>query len=145
MDEATIKFARAARSADVAVFYYSGHAVQFAGTNYLIPINVKLADEADLRRMTKVDDTVADLQSAKSLRILVLDACRNNPMVEQMQRAIGRQRAVPIQRGLARIDSPQGMIIAYSTQAGSTADDGRGRNSPYTAAFLKHIEEPEES
>jgi hypothetical protein len=144
MDEMTIKFARAARAADVAIFYYSGHALQFAGANYLIPIDVKLADEADLRRMTKVDDIVADLQAAKSLRILVLDACRNNPMVEQMQRAIGRQRAVPIQRGLARIDSPQGMIIAYSTQAGSTADDGSGRNSPYTAAFLRHIEEPEE-
>jgi hypothetical protein len=145
MDEATIKFARAARNADVAIFYYSGHAVQFAGANYLIPIDVKLTDEADLRLMTKVDDIVADLQSAKSLRILVLDACRNNPMVEQMQqRAIGRQRAVSIQRGLARIDSPEGMIIAYSTQAGSTADDGRGRNSPYTAAFLRHVEEPEE-
>jgi Caspase domain len=142
MDEATI--ARAARTADVAVFYYSGHAVQFAGANYLIPIDQKLTDEADLRRMTKVDDIVADLQPAKSLRILVLDACRNNPMVEQMQRAIGRQRAVPIQRGLAKIDSPQGMIVAYSTQAGSTADDGSGRNSPYTAAFLRHIEEPEE-
>ena len=144
MDAATIEFARAARAADVAIFYYSGHAVQFAGANYLIPIDVKLEDEADLRRMIKVDDIVADLQSAKSLHILVLDACRNNPMMEQMQRAIGRQRAVPIQRGLARIDSPQGMIIAYSTQAGSTADDGPGRNSPYTAAFLRHIEEPEE-
>jgi Caspase domain len=144
MDAATIEFARTARNADIAIFYYSGHAVQFAGANYLIPIDVKLEDEADLRRMIKVDDIVADLQSAKSLRILVLDACRNNPMMEQMQRAIGRQRAVPIQRGLARIDSPQGMIIAYSTQAGSTADDGPGRNSPYTAAFLRHIEEPEE-
>lgn len=144
MDEAAINFARAARNADVAIFYYSGHAMQFAGTNYLIPIDVKLTDEADLRRMTKVDDIVADLQSAKSLRILVLDACRNNPMAEQMQRAVGRQRASSLQRGLARIDSPEGMIVAYATQAGSTADDGRGRNSPYTAAFLKHIEEPEE-
>jgi hypothetical protein len=144
MDEMTIKFARAARSADVAIFYYSGHAVQFGGTNYLIPIDVRLADEADLRRMTRVDDVVADLQSAKLLRILVLDACRNNPMVEQMQRAIGRQRAVRIERGLARIESSQGMIIAYSTQAGSTAEDGPGRNSPYTAAFLRRIEEPAE-
>jgi hypothetical protein len=144
MDEATIKFVRAARTADVAVFNYSGHALQFAGTNYLIPVDVKLTDDADLRRMTRVDDIVADLQSAKSLRILVLDACRNNPMVEQMQRAVARQRALPIQRGLARIDSPQGMIVAYSTQAGSTAEDGSGRNSPYTAAFLRHIEEPEE-
>jgi hypothetical protein len=144
MDEAAIKFARAARNADVAIFYYSGHALQFAGTNYLVPIDVKLTDEADLRLMTKVDDIVADLQSAKSLRILVLDACRNNPMMEQMQRAAGRQKALSLQRGLAKIDSPEGMIIAYATQAGRTADDGRGRNSPYTEAFLKRIEEPEE-
>jgi Caspase domain len=144
MDETAIKFARAARNADVALFYYSGHAIQFAGTNYLVPIDVKLTDEADLRLMTKVDDIVADLQSAKSLRILVLDACRNNPMVEQMQRAAGRQRALSVQRGLARIDGPEGMIVAYATQAGGTAEDGRGRNSPYTEAFLKHIEEPEE-
>jgi hypothetical protein len=144
MDEATIKFARAARKADVAMFYYSGHALQFAGINYLIPIDAKLADDADLRLMTKVDDIVADLESAKSLRILVLDACRDNPLVEQMQRAVGRRRALSLQRGLAKIDSPEGMIIAYSTQAGSTADDGAGRNSPYTEAFLRHIEEQEE-
>lgn len=56
MEEAAIKFARAARNADVAVFYYSGHALQYAGVNYLIPIDAELADEADLRRATRVDD-----------------------------------------------------------------------------------------
>lgn len=140
MDERTILFARMARDADVALFYYSGHALQFAGVNYLMPLDAKLADEADLRRMIRVDDIVADLQQAKNLRILVLDACRDNPLADEMKRSIGLTRAASMQHGLAKIDSPQGMIVAYATQAGRTAEDGTGRNSPYTAAFLKHIE-----
>jgi uncharacterized caspase-like protein len=144
MEEATIKFARAARTADLAVFYYSGHALQFAGVNYLAPVDATLADDTDLRRMTRVDEIVADLQQAKTLRILVLDSCRDNPLAEELKRAIGPTRALSIQRGLAKIDSPEGMIISYATQAGRTAADGDDRNSPYTAAFLKHIEEKQE-
>ena len=128
----------------MALFYYSGHAMQFGGVNYLMPVDAKLSDEADLRRMARVDDILADLQQAKNLRILVLDSCRDNPFAEQLKRSIGLTRAASLQRGLARIDTPQGMIVAFSTQAQQTAEDGAGRNSPYTAAFLKHIEEPGE-
>jgi uncharacterized caspase-like protein len=144
MDAATIQFARVARTADVAMFYYSGHALQFGGVNYLVPVDAKLADEADLRRMIRVDEIVSDLQQAKNLRILVLDACRDNPLAEEMKRSIGTTRALSLQRGLAKIDSPQGMIVAYATQSGRTAEDGDGRNSPYTAAFVKNIEAQEE-
>jgi uncharacterized caspase-like protein len=144
MDDATIRFARAVRDADVALLYYSGHAMQFAGINYLIPIDAKLTDEADLRRMTRVDEVVADLQQARSVRILVLDSCRDNPLAEELKRSIGLSRAASMQRGLARIDTPQGMIVAFATQAGRTASDGSGRNSPYTGAFLAHIETPDE-
>ncbi|HEY6256822.1 MAG TPA: caspase family protein, partial [Xanthobacteraceae bacterium] len=144
MQDTVIRFARAARSADIALFYYSGHAMQYAGINYLMPIDANLADEADLRRMVRVDDILADLQQAKSLRILVLDSCRDNPLAEELKRSIGRTRGVSIARGLARIESQEGMIVAYATQAGRTAEDGNGRNSPYTAAFLKRIPEKEE-
>jgi formylglycine-generating enzyme required for sulfatase activity len=144
MQDTAIEFARAAREADVALFYYSCHAMQFAGINYLMPVDAKLSDEADLRRMARVDDILADLQQAKNLRILVLDACRDNPFADQLKRSIGLTRAASLQRGLARIDTPEGMIVAFSTQAQRTAEDGTGRNSPYTTAFLKHIEEPEE-
>jgi uncharacterized caspase-like protein len=139
MQEVAIRFARTAREAEVAVFYYSGHAIQYAGANYLLPVDAQLTDGADLRRLARVDDIVADLQQAKNLRILVLDSCRDNPLAEDLKR-----RSASVQRGLARLDSPQGMIVAYATQAGRTADDGAGRNSPYTAAFLKQIETPEE-
>jgi hypothetical protein len=144
MDEATIRFARAARAADVAIFYYSGHALQFAGVNYLAPIDAKLTDEADLRRMVRVDDVAQDLQQAKNLRILVLDSCRDNPLAEQLKRSIGATRAMSLQRGLAKIDSPEGMIVAYATQAGRTAEDGDSHNSPYTTAFLRNIEAKDE-
>ena len=144
MDDHAVRFARAAREADVALFYYSGHAMQFAGVNYLMPIDARLADEADLRRLAKIDEIVADLQQARNLRILVLDSCRDNPLAEELKRSIGRTRAAAISNGLAKIDSPQGMIVAYSTQAGRTAEDGTGRNSPYTAAFLRHVEAQEE-
>ncbi|WP_083909709.1 caspase family protein [Rhodopseudomonas sp. B29] len=144
MEDAAIRFAKAARSADVALFYYSGHAMQFNGVNYLAPVDATLTDESDLRRLTRVDEIVADLQQAKTLRILVLDSCRDNPLAEQLRRSIGKTRAIPVGHGLAKVDAPQGMIMAYATQAGHTAEDGDGDNSPYTAAFLKHIEEPEE-
>jgi hypothetical protein len=144
MDETAIQFAKAARVADVAVFYYSGHAIQFAGVNYLAPIDAKLTDEADLRRMVRLDDIVRDVQQARNLRILVLDSCRDNPLADELKRSVGTTRALPLQQGLAKIDTPLGMIVAYATQAGRTADDGDGRNSPYTAAFLKYIEQSEE-
>lgn len=144
MDEATIKFAKAARTADVAMFYYSGHALQFAGVNYLAPVDAKLTDEADLRRMVRVDEIVSDLQQARNLRILVLDSCRNNPLADELRRSIGTTRALSLQRGLAKMDTPLGMVVSYSTQAGTEADDGNGRNSPYTAAFLKEIEKQDE-
>jgi WD40 repeat protein len=144
MVDAEIRFARAARGADVALFYYSGHAMQFNGINYLAPVDAVLKDESDLRRMTRVDDIVSDLQQAKNLHILVLDSCRDNPLAEELRRSIGATRAMSLQRGLAKIETPLGTIVSFATQSGQTAEDGQGRNSPYTTAFLKHIDEQQE-
>jgi uncharacterized caspase-like protein len=144
MQDAAIAFARAARTADVALFYYSGHALQFGGVNYLAPVNATLVDEADLHRMIRVADILEDLQQAKNLRILVLDSCRNNPFAETLRRAIGSTRAASIGRGLAPIEAPSGTIVAYSTQSGQVAEDGGGRNSPFSSAFIRRVEEKEE-
>ncbi|WP_291617582.1 caspase family protein [Bradyrhizobium sp.] len=144
MQELAIRFARAAGRADVAMFYYSGHAMQHNGVNYLMPVDARLDDEADLKRFTRVDDILNDLQQAKNLRILVLDSCRDNPLAEGLKRAAGPTRGASIGRGLNKMEAPLGTIISFSTQAGRTADDGRGRNSPYTSAFLRHIGEPQE-
>ncbi|HEX9208971.1 MAG TPA: caspase family protein [Bradyrhizobium sp.] len=139
MQDAVLRFAREARGADVALFYYSGHALQFAGVNYLVPVDAVVRDEVDLRRLVRADEILADLQQAKNLRILVLDACRDNPFADELRRNVGQGRGVTIGRGLAKMESPEGTIISYATQAGRTADDGDGRNSPYTSAFLQHI------
>ncbi|MGY3107040.1 hypothetical protein ACVWWR_003195 [Bradyrhizobium sp. LM3.2] len=139
MQETVLRFAREARGADVALFYYSGHALQFAGVNYLVPVDAVVRDEVDLRRLVRADEILADLQQAKNLRILVLDACRDNPFADELRRNVGQGRGVTVSRGLAKMESPEGTIISYATQAGRTADDGSGRNSPYTSAFLEHI------
>ena len=142
MQELAIQFARAASDADVALFYYSGHAMQFNGVNYLMPIDAKLDDEADLKRFMRVDDVLSDLQQAKNLRILILDSCRDNPFAEGLKRTGTRSGYAG--RGLSKMEAPLGTIISFSTQAGKTAEDGDGRNSPYTASFVKRIEEPKE-
>lgn len=118
MQDAAIRFAREARTADVALFYYSGHALQFGGVNYLIPVDAILRDEVDLRRMARADEILADLQQAKNLRILVLDACRDNPFADSLKRSLGLSRSVSVGRGLAKMESPDGTIISYATQAG---------------------------
>jgi uncharacterized caspase-like protein len=142
MQDLTIRFARAASRADVALFYYSGHAMQYNGVNYLMPVDAVLTDEADLKRFVRVDDIVNDLQQAKNLRILVLDSCRDNPLAETLKRSA--TRAASVGRGLSKVEAPRGTIVSFSTQSGQVAADGTGRNSPYTTAFLKHIEEPQE-
>lgn len=142
MQDLTIRFARAASRADVAMFYYSGHAMQYNGVNYLMPVDAVLTDEADLKRFLRVDDIVNDLQQAKNLRILVLDSCRDNPLADMLKRSA--TRAASIGRGLSKVEAPRGTIVSFSTQSGQVAADGSGRNSPYTTAFLKHIEEPQE-
>src|SRR5665213_2141238 len=115
MQDAAIRFARAARTADVAVFYYSGHAMQYAGVNYLVPIDAELHDEADLRRMARVDDILGDLQQAKNLRILVLDSCRDNPLADELKRSIGRTRSASVGRGLAKMESPNNRVVSPPT------------------------------
>jgi uncharacterized caspase-like protein len=141
MDDAFRRFARLARDADAALFFYAGHGLQYAGTNYLMPVDAKLQDEADLPyEMAKVDDIIADLSRAKNIRIVILDACRDNPMAERLRVSLPASRSAAVSRGLARIERTQGLITAFATQPGQVAADGFGkRNSPFTTAILKHI------
>src|SRR5215469_10033415 len=127
MQDLSIRFSRAARTADVALFYYSGHAMQFNGVNYLMPVDAELKDEADLKRFTRVDDVLNDLQQAKNLRILVLDSCRDNPLAESLKRSIGQSRGATIRQGLIKMEAPLGSIVSFLHEAGQTANDGVGR------------------
>jgi hypothetical protein len=143
-DQALAKFARDVRNADAAMFYYAGHGMQFQGKNFMMPVDAALEDEVSLRyEMTAVDDVKAALQESSGVKILVLDACRDNPLAEKMARSIraGTRDAAKVQ-GFARSDRANGMVIVYATQADDVARDGGGRNSPFSQAFLKELKEP---
>ena len=142
-DLAMTQFARVATYADTALFYYAGHALQHQGQNYLMPTDAQLEDEISLRyEMVSLDDVRAGLERAGGVKIMILDACRNNPVLDRLKRRMtGMTRNVDSVRGLARISGAQGEVVAYATAADQVAADGSGRNSPFTAALLKRLAE----
>ncbi|WP_066472344.1 caspase domain-containing protein [Bosea sp. WAO] len=142
MGEALGRFARAANGADAALVFYAGHGLQFRGENFLLPVDAAPSDEFAIPyETTRVADVVDALQNAKGIRILILDACRNNPLADRIASS-GRSRDSSIGRGLARMAQSSGMVVAYATQANDVAADGTGRNSPFSAAMLEHLSEP---
>jgi hypothetical protein len=119
----------------VALVYYGGHGLQVDGDNFLVPVDANIKQEADVPLQTL---RLADLMNAlaavpSKARIVMLDACRNNPF-SALNKTGGH--------GLAMVDAPNGSIISYATAPGSEAEDGEGRNSPYTSAFLAVAREP---
>jgi uncharacterized caspase-like protein len=148
MNSALDRFSRTASGAHIALVYYSGHGMQFAGTNYLVPIDARLdsADDVSRFRLTPLDDVLEALKLARGAQVLVLDACRNNPVEREMKRRIaaesGANRDAMLTRGLKPAAAGNGLLIAYATQANDVANDGIGRNSPFTSAFLKHVGTP---
>lgn len=137
MDKELTSFGNKAKDYDVAMFYYAGHGIQSKGTNYLIPTNIENLAEDNIKYkcvdMERVLDTMED--SKCKLKIVVLDACRNDPLSRRWHRSAGT-------RGLSIMNAPTGTIISYSTAPGSTALDGSGRNSPFTEAFLNTLDMP---
>ena len=113
----------------VAMVYYAGHGVQLAGENYLVPVDAKISSEPDLiDGSVRLVDVMATLEAIPSrMRIVILDACRNNPFPSLNDAG----------RGLAIVDAPNGSIVGYSTAPGTEALDGAGNHSPYTDAFLR--------
>ncbi len=149
MNNALDRFSRLVVDADIAFVYYSGHGMQFAGKNYLLPVDARLtsADDVNKFRLTPLDDVLEVLQAARGARVVVLDACRNNPVEEDLKRRLaslpGANRDAFLVRGLGRVSAGNGLIVAYSTQANDVAADGIARNSPFTSAFLHHVGAPD--
>src|ERR1700681_1965308 len=134
-------FADRARDADIAVVYYAGHGMEVDGTNYLIPVDAKLERDTDVYdEAFSLDRILLAVEPAKQLRLVILDACRDNPFAKIMKKTVA-SRAVG--QGLAKVEptSPN-MLIAYSAKAGSTALDGDAKNSPFTMALAKHLTTP---
>src|SRR6476659_2750450 len=134
-------FADRARDADIAVVYYAGHGIEVDGANYLIPVDAKLKRDTDVYdEAFSLDSVLRAIEPAKRLRLVILDACRDNPFSKNMKRTVASRA---IGQGLAKVEpnSPN-MLIAYSAKAGSTAADGDGKNSPFTVALSKHLTTP---
>jgi uncharacterized caspase-like protein len=134
-------FADRARDADIAVVYYAGHGMEVDGTNYLIPVDAKLERDTDIYdEAFSLDRILVAVEPAKQLRLVILDACRDNPFARNMKHSLASRS---IGRGLAKIEpaSPN-TLIAYSAKAGSTAQDGDGKNSPFTTALAQHLTKP---
>src|SRR5262245_33335908 len=117
------------------LFFYAGHGVQIQGANYLVPIGADISKEGDVDiESVSADDVLKQMEFAGTrVSIVVLDACRNNPMQRGFRSAV---------RGLAPMQATQGSFIAYSTSPGDVAADGQGKNSPYTTALVKTIVQP---
>ncbi|WGD52922.1 caspase family protein [Bradyrhizobium sp. CB1650] len=141
MRRALRDFADQARDADVAVVYYAGHGIEIEGTNYLIPIDATLERDTDIYdEAFSLDRVLLAVEPARQLRLVILDACRNNPFSEKMKRTVGSRA---ISRGLARIEpATSNTLVAFAAKAGSTASDGNSKNSPYAAALVKYIGTP---
>jgi len=141
MRRAISDFAALARDAGTAVVYYSGHGMEVNGINYLIPVDAVLEQDIDVPYETfSLDNLVQVLEPARRLRLVMLDACRDNPFVRSMKRTIGT-RAVG--RGLAAVEpTTVNTLIGFAAKAGSYALDGEGANSPYAAALLNNLATP---
>ena len=141
MRRAVRDFSAVAGSADIAVMFYAGHGIEFAGSNYLIPIDATLESDIDVADETvSLDRILTVLEPAKRLRLVILDACRDNPFIRTMKRTMARRS---IGRGLAEVEpTTSDTLIAFAAKGGSTAADGEGDHSPFTAALLRHIALP---
>ena len=136
MSQAGREFGKRLQRDDVGLFYYAGHAIQVAGANYLIPVNANIELEDEVRfEAIDASSILAKMDSAGNrINFVILDACRNNPFARSFRST---------QRGLrAYDDAPVGSLIAFSTGPNRVANDGEGRNSPYTKHLLKALDEP---
>ncbi|MBR0828033.1 caspase family protein [Bradyrhizobium manausense] len=141
MRKALREFGGKTRDAEVAVVYYAGHGIELDGVNYLIPTDATLETDSDVLDETiALDRALFAVEPAKQLRLIILDACRDNPFAKTMKRTIASRA---IGRGLAKVEpnSPNTMI-AFAAKAGSTASDGDAKNSPFAAALVERLPTP---
>src|SRR5688572_12700998 len=138
-------FARALNNADVALFFYAGHALQVSGRNYLVPVDASMDRERDLDFETVGVDFILrqmEIDRENKTNLVFLDACRDNPLARNLARSMGT-RSASISQGLAQVQTGVGTFISYSTQPGNVALDGTGSNSPFTQALVRGVRAPE--
>jgi hypothetical protein len=137
------EFAARAEDADTVLYFYAGHGIQLDGQNYLIPVDADLNNEMDVRLNTlDIDLMLQQTPATARVRLVLLDACRDNPFKEQIARSLSKTRSITLGSGLAEMKPGFGTLIAYATGPGEVALDGATANSPFTTALLKYLPEP---
>ena len=138
--EALHAFASEAEKADWAVVYYAGHGLEIGGVNYLVPTDAKLISDRDAEtEAVALEQVIAAAAGARKLRLVMLDACRDNPFAPAMQRTIGLKL---VDRGLSNIEPEAGFMVVYAAKHGETALDGEGVDSPFAVAVSHDIKTP---
>jgi hypothetical protein len=142
MERTIRQFGTMLSGADVALFFYAGHGLQVGRQNYLVPTDARLASEGDIDfEALPLNLVLKQMEREAKTNLVLLDACRDNPLARNLARSMGT-RAALIPQGLAEVKTGVGTLIGFSTQPDNVAVDGDGRNSPYAGALLKHIAEP---
>jgi uncharacterized caspase-like protein len=130
-----------ADAADWAVVYYAGHGIEVGGANYRVPTDARLKVDRDAQdeavSLNRVLDAVA---GAKKLKLVMLDACRDNPFARLMRRTITTRGEAT--RGLTRIEPEGATLVVYAAKDGELAEDGKGEHSPFTAALINRLPQP---
>lgn len=137
------RFESISDQADIAVVYYAGHGLEIGGINYMIPVDARLASDRDAEdEAIPLERLVSSADGAKRLRLIILDACRDNPFVNTMRRERKTANRAVV-AGLGKVEpTSTDTLIAYAAKAGSTADDGNGEHSPFTMAVLRNLTVP---
>lgn len=131
-------FANSLPGASAAVFYYAGHGLQVDGRNYLVPVDAKIDNEADLPfELVSIDIVMQRLVHHRITNIVILDACRDNPLGEELSKKLG-ERGSPA-RGLAPVTAGYSTVVSFSTGENQTALDGEGEHSPFSSSLIQHI------
>jgi len=139
LEQALDKFSELVPTADVAVVYYAGHAIQVDGKNYLIPVDARIKNKRDLKKLTLLDELTLEVSNARELGVVIVDACRDNPFGMNMTTELGRN--VRVSAGLSGAGVVGGnTLIAYATEEGAIAADGYDTHSPYTKSLLDHVD-----
>ena len=144
MTERLLEFGKKTQGADIAVFFYAGHGIAIDGINYLLPVDADIKSEMDVKlgNAINVDLTLDQTMNAAKVKLVFLDACRDNPFAAKIK-AAASTRSGSVQTGLAEMKSGEGTLIAFAAGPGQNALDGEaGTNSPFTRALLAHITQP---
>jgi hypothetical protein len=141
MRRGLLDFAQQAQGADIAVLFFAGHGLEIRDENWLIPVDAELRmDVSASQEAVGLRSVMPIVSKARKLGLVILDACRDNPFGRQMQMSRPGRALAP--RGLVPIEPPSSVLVAFAAKHGTTADDGFGRNSPYTTALLHNLELP---